>query len=277
MKPIDSNKNVWSNYDFYVLAYYISFRIEKSIAIDIIDQFSIFFLTLCHKYGFLLNSDKSLSDLLEYYNNKKDEINKLGKHIPSLLDIYTLSNETGGPRIYVSKMHFWGLEGLEYAFVLELAKYLRKYEVSPFVSYYPDDISKDTYYPFRPLQIMGSLPKIKEEQTFVDFKFNIISHLNIWFETSRLKEGIFYDNKILAYRNTPRLNSFLRDLRQLVDKYGGKWEFESEGQLMHYNYGWDYSFPFESVYNDHCVPLDGKIIYQEDIDEGRIALPPVDS
>ena len=277
MKPIDSNKNVWSNYDFYVLAYYISFRIEKSIAIDIIDQFSIFFLTLCHKYGFLLNSDKSLSDLLQYYNNKKDEINKLGKHIPSILDIYALSNELGGPAIYVNKMHFWGLEGLEYAFVLELAKYLRKYEVSPFVSYYPDDNSKDTFYPFRPLRIIGSVPKIKEEQTFVDFKFNIISHLSIWFETSRLKEGVFHDNKILAYRNTPRLNSFLRDLRQLVDKYGGKWEFESEGKLLHYNYGWDYSFPFESVYNDHCVPLDGKIIYQEDIDEGRITLPPVAS
>ncbi|WP_367392019.1 hypothetical protein [Lewinella sp. LCG006] len=277
MKPIDSNKNVWSNYDYPVLTYNIYLEIEQSSAINIVDQFSKEFLVLSHKYGFLLNSDKSLFDLLQYYNNKKDEINKLGKHIPSLLDIYALSNEPGGPAIYVNKMHFWGLEGLEYAFVLELAKYLRKYEVSPFVSYSPDDINNNKYYPFYPLDCNGLKPKIVLDQSIVNFSFRIASYLSIWFETTRTSEGVFHDNKILAYRNTPRLNSFLRDLRQLVDKYGCKWEFESEGKLLHYNYRWDYSFPFESVYNDHCIPLDGKIIYQEDIDEGRITLPPVAS
>lgn len=96
-----------------------------------------------------------------------------------------------------------------------------------------------------------------------DIGFSIEIRSEFWFEkvfwnqnSPSLKESV--DNKWLAYHNTPRLNSFIRDLTQLwVDKYG--WEFG-------YFEGW-----YES--GKDGILLDGKIIYQEDIDEGRVELP----
>lgn len=68
------------------------------------------------------------------------------------------------------------------------------------------------------------------------------------------------NNRYIAYRNTPRFNSFLRDLKILfVDKYG-----------------WSYNSDYEDIRRDG-IPLDGKIIYQEDIDEGRVQLPDIET
>ncbi len=96
-----------------------------------------------------------------------------------------------------------------------------------------------------------------------DIGFSIEIFSEFWFEkvlwtqsASSWKEGT--DNRWLAYHNTPRLNSFIRELIQLwVDKY--EWEFN-------YFEGW-----YESKKDG--ILLDGKIIYQEDIDEGRVKMP----
>lgn len=63
---------------------------------------------------------------------------------------------------------------------------------------------------------------------------------------------------MLAYSNTPRLNSYLRALKTCVESYGGSCEMDTRNKY------------FNNV--DYGIPLDGKIIYQEDIDEGRICL-----
>ncbi len=66
-----------------------------------------------------------------------------------------------------------------------------------------------------------------------------------------------FDNRPFAYRMTPRLNSFLRDMKVFAADYEFRLGYEAP--------------------NEYCtrdgVLLDGKIIYQEDIDEGRVVPP----
>lgn len=100
--------------------------------------------------------------------------------------------------------------------------------------------------------------------------FTISTFTDMWWETVCLNQSLFddtdyergdfeIDNRYVAYHNTPRLNSFIRDLIHLaVEKYG----FILEPGHEEFKYG---------------IPLDGKIICQEDIDEGRVKLPDIDS
>ncbi len=75
-------------------------------------------------------------------------------------------------------------------------------------------------------------------------------------------------NRELAYLNAPRLNSFLRGLSNIAQNYGGDWflEFESGTQNHIINCLSGKTEPL-------LFPLNGEIIYQEDIDEGRVKLP----
>lgn len=83
---------------------------------------------------------------------------------------------------------------------------------------------------------------------------------NSWIDNKKTKrdpniggKGFILDNSELAYLNTPRLNSFLRDLKALCFKYGAtEFEFEDLGL------------------NDFCedgVMFDGEVVYYEDIVE----------
>ena len=65
------------------------------------------------------------------------------------------------------------------------------------------------------------------------------------------------DNRPFAYRITPRLNSFLRDMNAITSNLGGNIYYEKVNQYC----------------TEEGVLLDGKIIYQEDIDEGRVVPP----
>lgn len=81
---------------------------------------------------------------------------------------------------------------------------------------------------------------------------------NFWIDNNKTKrdpeiggKGCWVDNSDLAYLNTPRLNSFLRDLKKLCFEYGAtEFEFENLGL------------------NDFCedgVMFNGEVIYYEDI------------
>lgn len=103
-----------------------------------------------------------------------------------------------------------------------------------------------------------------EEDWESEVYMSISSYSNIWLDIinkseirRERKEGEL-DNRGVAYRLTPRLNSFLRDLRKLVKEYGGHFSIEQSNPKYVTSEG---------------VLLDGKIIYQEDIDEGRVKLP----
>lgn len=94
------------------------------------------------------------------------------------------------------------------------------------------------------------------------------SESNVWFDTiedecNDNKEPVLVqriiDNRYFAYRVTPRFNSFLRILREELFRMGGTIEFSSYK-------------PYKNS-TENGILLDGKIIYQEDIDNGSVQLP----
>ena len=102
------------------------------------------------------------------------------------------------------------------------------------------------------------------------------SQSNIWFEkVYRFEDpdedfdehidGVFIDNRPIAYRLTPRLNSLLRDLRLLADQHGAEVIFNDQRIEATYIY--------PEYLTEHGILLDGRIIYEEDIREGRVSLP----
>lgn len=271
MIHIDNALNSWDNYDDYILSYLITLRFDAKNAHELIRQFSVEFIKSCHRHQLLLNPNwiDVEESLLAYQSLHAENTNSA---YPIFADLYRMSH--GGRQYYytVSTMSFYDLSSIVTYKVLAIANRLRKHSFTPYALIFPDDsFSSAFYFAFVPLRCSAHQPVIHDG--FVKFTISLISHSSIWFERTQTNFGQVHDNRLLAYRNTPRLNSFLRDIYALVQQMGGKWFYESEGKRMHYNMGWDYEFPFEEAYNDHCVPLGGKIIYQEDIDEGRVILP----
>ena len=90
----------------------------------------------------------------------------------------------------------------------------------------------------------------------------ISSHSNIWWEelSITILEGenwadcqTFHpplDNRHWAYQITPRFNSFLREIKTLVEQFGG-------GVLLEEHQ--------KKYVTEHGILLDGEIVYQEDI------------
>ncbi len=95
-----------------------------------------------------------------------------------------------------------------------------------------------------------------------EISFELETCSEFWFQKTCYTEGRDYlngiDNSILAFNNTPRLNSFIRDLKKLwIKKYHGKVEV---------THSW------KDITTEEGILLDGKIIYQEDTDKGQIDL-----
>ena len=83
---------------------------------------------------------------------------------------------------------------------------------------------------------------------------------NFWIDNKKTKrdpeiggKGLWVDNSDLAYLNTPRLNSFLRDLKKLCFEYGAtEFEFENLGLQN---------------FSENGVLFDNEIVYYEDVYE----------
>lgn len=109
--------------------------------------------------------------------------------------------------------------------------------------------------------------------------FTIESHCSFWLdvasnfkyfdENNRLQLLEFSDNRSIAYANTPRLNSFFRDIRLLVEGYNGYCQLYDSKSLLSFNNGNQQTEALERM----GIKLDDKIIYQEDIDERRVTVP----
>ncbi len=108
--------------------------------------------------------------------------------------------------------------------VYDKEKY-RRYKGDDFRPYY---ISQDA-----PIGIYGDLidlDQLTDSASSVVITFAL--HSDIWFPwvwgfnfggQGEYKQDL-YDNRLLANCHTPRLNAFLRETRQLVEKDGGTWE-----------------------------------------------------
>jgi hypothetical protein len=102
----------------------------------------------------------------------------------------------------------------------------------------------------------GSIP-VRIELLLRENKLKLLCYLdndifNLELDNKKCKNiDFFVDNSELAYLNTPRLNSFLRDLKKLCFAYGATgFEFENLGL------------------NDFCedgVMFNGEVIYYEDV------------
>lgn len=102
----------------------------------------------------------------------------------------------------------------------------------------------------------GSIP-IRVELLRRENKLKLMCYLdndvfNLGLENKKCREFDYpVDNSELAYLNTPRLNSFLRDLKKLCFEYGAtKFDFENLGLI-------DFS--------EDGVMFNGEVIYYEDI------------
>lgn len=106
---------------------------------------------------------------------------------------------------------------------------------------------------------------IPSDETLM-LKLYISSFSNIWLSEFERTAGDFnepiifeppYNNRSIAYRITPRYNSFIRDMGTIAKKMGGSvsgvtnYDISPEGYLF----------------------LDNQIIFQEDIDSGKVKIP----
>jgi len=106
-----------------------------------------------------------------------------------------------------------------------------------------------------------------------EISFSIFSYSNIWWDEisfSKMSNAVGSDiilfeppkdNRNYAYRITPRLNSFLRDLTKVSLSLGGKVILED--------------YKKENVTKEGIL-LDQRIIFQEDIDDGRINMQKIE-
>lgn len=192
----------------------------------------------------------------EFYENKPSRISKIfykdqsGKLISSY--VHNIGNGPNGiPRVLLNDRNIRK----------ELDKQQYYYADSPLLIE-------------RPVFVMES-----DNAKFVSVSFNIVSHCSFWLDITpnfkyfdvdnNLQLLEFSDNRAIAYANTPRLNSFFRDVRIAVEVYDADcWLYDSKGLL---------SFNYENIQKDGeermGLKLDNEIIYQEDIEEGRVNLP----
>ena len=103
----------------------------------------------------------------------------------------------------------------------------------------------------------------KKWNNIIEIEF--FSRSNIWYdeiEYSQLKEFMIVDppanNRPVAYRISPRFNSFLRDLKNKTYSLGGEFIL---------------NVPSSKLSDDGYILLDGQVIFQEDIDSGKIKIP----
>ncbi|PLK44262.1 hypothetical protein [Emticicia sp. TH156] len=97
-------------------------------------------------------------------------------------------------------------------------------------------------------------------------EIEFFSQSNIWYdeiEYSQLERRYMIfdppaDNRPVAYRISPRFNSFLRDLKSKTYSLGGKYIL---------------NVPSSKLSDDGYILLDGQVIFQEDIDCGVIKIP----
>ncbi|PLK43640.1 hypothetical protein [Emticicia sp. TH156] len=112
-----------------------------------------------------------------------------------------------------------------------------------------------------------------------DLTFSLYSKSNVWLDTIELgliptgneQEKFEYtlfdppfNNRPTAYRITPKYNSFLRDLKKLIGELDGRLEI---GEVIIPG-----SIPYDEN-PDGYILLDGQVIFQEDVDNGKIKIP----
>lgn len=271
--------------------YWIKFHFYKKDTVEFLSNFCNLFFDLANKYEILSNNQLHTSPVYRtYIDNYRQYLNhhfKWSKFIlPLLVSDVRDATRIGEIIQPVTRMNFYDKEG---NVISEKVRYLwnDNYQAK-FIESEDKAIfdKKKSFIPpifSNPLKIVPFSIDIANKGLGdkVTYDFGITSHSDIWldnansyvgYEKSELKE---MDNRPLAYRHTPRLNSFLRSLKAIVLEYEGTWVLDGDFNKLERRTNMKLSPDEESdkIWSDCAIPLDGKFIYQEDIDEGRIIIP----
>ncbi|MBF7093175.1 hypothetical protein IUY40_16710 [Flavobacterium sp. ALJ2] len=239
-EKVRNSSEYWIDFEAELSTYYhykwLGKRSVNAFNISELDFIKKYVL-LTYKYGFVTPINYSEENLLmEFENYKlKNESNGIfGSNL--MFYIYKYGNDL----VYSSKL-FTDLSDKEYKIVVQ---------INPITELKDIGITSIGYGSI-PLRI--EMIKKTEEIEVVCYLDNDI--FNLWIDNKKTKCEFEkpVDNSELAYLNTPRLNSFLRDLKKLCFDFGANdFEFENLGL---------------QDFSENGVLFDGEVIYYEDIVE----------
>ncbi|MFH6990498.1 hypothetical protein ACHRVW_22395 [Flavobacterium collinsii] len=236
-RKVRKSSEYWTDFEAELSTYYHYRWLGKScvgkFSINELDFIKKYVL-LTYKYGFAIPINYDEENLIIDFENYKlkNEANGIqGSNLMFYIYKY------GDDLVYSSKL-FTDLNDKEYKLVTQ---------INPIIEHKDIETTRIGYGSI-PLRI--ELIKKSEEIEVVCYLDNDI--FNLWIDNKKTKCEFEnpIDNSELAYLNTPRLNSFLRDLKKLCFEYGANdFEFENLGLL-------DFS--------ENGVLFDGEVVYYED-------------
>ena len=234
--------------------YYFSIPIDNENFEELILEIDCFFLINAEKYKIVYFNDRILSKYIETYTNdrKRNFVNSNDNKRISLLLLKTYYN-------YLKHE----LDGMYFGIPEYVGNEIKIVD-TPFVFLHNIFYLGSNYN-------LGYDGQTKTYNGVNKLSFDILSKSNIWWEeidyeisSGGSKAGPELDsphnNRDIAYRITPRFNSFIRVLSEKILSLGGTVDVDNES--------------YRDSVTKEGISLDGKIIYQEDIDNGLIELPP---
>jgi hypothetical protein len=239
-EKVENSSKYWSDFEGELSAYYhLKWLGESSVNMFIINELEFIkkYVLLTHKYGFAIPINYNEENLFDEYEKYKlkNEVNGIsGSNL--MFYLYKFGNDL----VYPSNF-FIDLNNEEYKTIIQ---------INPITELTNIETAHSKY---------GSIPftvemfKKAEEIKLVCYLDNDI--FNLWIDNKKTKDEFErpVDNSELAYLNTPRLNSFLRDLKKLCFEYGAiDFEFENLGL---------------QDFSENGVLFNGEVIYYEDIVE----------
>ena len=247
-----TNKNYWTanldcpiGFDLHIENITVSYNNIRQVIFDIDEVF----INSGEKYGLfylfpdeLKNGDRdSLKN--QYFINRKNFIQETKKSEDEYFSIgqfncsqfINLSNLNDYPKMKLLRYSEENRREIEELFI-EIPKF------NPYFDYDSDII------------------KIKKGEV-KNIEFSISSNCNIWYEeiendvfdVKNITESYYglIDNRFLAYKNTPRLNSFLKELLEVCKKYGGNINLE-ENRVK-----------YKHFFTEKGILLGDEIIYED--------------
>lgn len=257
-------------YDEYPITFFLEYSQKelfrnsrlRAIIHNMIMMFRLdyYVLSLKHRYGMTLGSKQFEKGGIEYYKREwievskvQEEKNGLGFWFGGLIDDKFIQTNAMECRVqwYNSDSHLINDE------VVDMKNANNIVDLPVMKNYL-------RYYPEMPAMLIDSTGFLFNEEYDWD-DYDIMFWLRIFsdFHYPYIKDkstGEVLDNRKVSFLNAPRYNSYLRDLRLIADKYNIAYKFAEEFKAGR---------PYESM---NGIEIDGKIIYQEEIDEGRICL-----
>jgi len=261
--------NHWCGFEDQIIWWNMKFDCKIDMMDDILENISSKVMDVCDRYQILVpfDTESKRGKLLSRNNFKKlDKKNWISEK-------RGLKQLQGSNFPFFTKLFYFDKKGeLQFEHIMSIGYYFQGYE-NEFRCYKYADIksipqkvrisAQDT-----PLYVYYS---IREDKDLCSIEFSLCTNSEIWFTHNIYANK---SNEFLSYRNTPRLNSFLRELKNVTINCNGLWSCVVEPRINKIINGTTIEgFNFLKTFGDCAIPLNGEIIYQEDVDDGRVKIP----